>query len=387
MAWTRRGLLAFVRLERAGAALDEVRKGDEGDAHRADAFELLEVTAPQAREVAFRGAMVLHPPRIGPDQLARAPEDGACRLIVRVESHVAGAAGRAAPDGREDGEVRGFESGLRGLLGGRLGGALLHLLAREAAQGRLETVDQAQGPVSLTWGPLPLHLLDLTSPNPMAEDPKNPTVNAASLERYSEAELPTEYGIFRVFVYREGDKEHAAIVHGDIDGAPDVLCRVHSECLTGEVLHSLKCDCREQLDLAMRRIAEAKKGVVVYLRQEGRGIGLGNKIRAYALQAQGADTVDANTMLGFPPDLRRYDVAARILEDLRVRSIALMTNNPEKVDALIADGVNVTRRVNHHVDPTAESRGYLETKRSRLGHHLDHLGDGERHDLAELDAE
>jgi GTP cyclohydrolase II len=190
-----------------------------------------------------------------------------------------------------------------------------------------------------------------------------------------------------VVVYREGEKEHCAIVHGDVAGAPDVLCRVHSECLTGEVLHSLKCDCREQLDLALRRIAEAKKGVVVYLRQEGRGIGLGNKIRAYALQSRGADTIDANTMLGFPADLRRYGIAAQILEDLGVRSIVLMTNNPEKLDALITDGVNVTRRVNHHVDPTDESRGYLETKRSRLGHHLDHLEDGKRHDLAELDAE
>jgi GTP cyclohydrolase II len=195
--------------------------------------------------------------------------------------------------------------------------------------------------------------------------------------------------MFRIVVYREvdADVEHCALVRGDVDGAPDVLTRVHSECLTGEVMHSLKCDCREQLDLALRRIAENGVGLVLYLRQEGRGIGLGNKIRAYALQNRGADTVDANTMLGFPADLRSYGVAADMLADLGVRSVLLMTNNPAKVEALVADGVSVTRRVNHHIDANDESRRYLETKRARLGHHLDHLGDGSRHDLAELDAE
>ncbi len=207
--------------------------------------------------------------------------------------------------------------------------------------------------------------------------------------RYSEAELPTEYGIFKVVVYREAETgaEHCAMVKGDIRGAHDVLTRVHSECLTGEVFHSLKCDCREQLDMGLRRIAERGVGVVLYLRQEGRGIGLGNKIHAYDLQSRGADTVDANTMLGFEPDLRSYGIATKMLDDLGVASVVLMTNNPAKVDALVDDGVKVTRRENHHAPPNENNRHYLETKRARMGHHLDHLEDDGRHDLVELDAE
>jgi GTP cyclohydrolase II len=199
--------------------------------------------------------------------------------------------------------------------------------------------------------------------------------SSSPLHRYAEADLPTEYGMFRVVVYREENTphEHCAIVKGDIAGKTDVLARVHSECLTGEVLHSLKCDCREQLDLALRRIAEAKQGVVLYLRQEGRGIGLGNKIRAYALQSQGVDTVDANTQLGFEPDERRYEIASLMLEDLGARSIVLMTNNPDKVEALRADGMKVARRVDHHVEPNEWNRGYLLTKRLRMGHQLTHL--------------
>jgi GTP cyclohydrolase II len=210
-----------------------------------------------------------------------------------------------------------------------------------------------------------------------------------SVSRYSEADLPTEYGMFRIIVYREVETgiEHCAMVRGQVADASDLLTRVHSECLTGEVLHSLKCDCRDQLDLALRRIAEADAGVVLYLRQEGRGIGLGNKVRAYSLQSRGADTVDANTMLGFAPDLRSYGIAAEMLNDLGVRSLVLMTNNPAKLAALAKDGISVTRRVNLHIEPNDESRRYLETKRARLGHHLDHLEDGARHDLAELDAE
>lgn len=215
--------------------------------------------------------------------------------------------------------------------------------------------------------------------------------SASSVHRYSEADLPTEYGMFRVVVYRaEGSPhEHCAIVKGNVDGKADVLARVHSECLTGEVLHSLKCDCREQLDLALRRLAEADQGVVLYLRQEGRGIGLGNKIRAYALQARGVDTVDANTQLGFAPDQRRYEIAGDMLRDLGVRSIVLMTNNPDKVEALRNDGVKVTRRVDHHIEPNAWSRDYLVTKRVRMGHHLSHLDDDIALDPArvELDAE
>lgn len=187
---------------------------------------------------------------------------------------------------------------------------------------------------------------------------------------YSEATVPTEYGAYRVVVYRErdSDTEHCAFVMGDVRGAEDLLVRVHSECFTGEVLHSLKCDCREQLDQALRHIAEAGRGAVLYLKQEGRGIGLGNKIRAYALQEQGLDTLDANLELGFGADERKYEVATAMLADLGVKSVALMTNNPQKIDALRTDGVNVSRRVPVQVEPNRYNEGYLETKRDRMGH-------------------
>ena len=191
--------------------------------------------------------------------------------------------------------------------------------------------------------------------------------------RYAESKIPTEYGEFRVIVYREegSSLEHVAMVRGDVSNQSDVLVRVHSECFTGEVLHSLKCECREQLDLALRRVAEAGVGAVLYLRQEGRGIGLGNKIRAYALQEKGADTVDANRMLGFEDDLRRYHVATAMIRDLGIRSIVLMTNNPEKVRALRADGVTVSGRVPSRVDPHEHNRDYLATKKQRMGHMLE----------------
>jgi GTP cyclohydrolase II len=144
--------------------------------------------------------------------------------------------------------------------------------------------------------------------------------------------------------------------------------RVHSECFTGEVLHSLKCDCREQLDYALRAITAEAGGIVIYLRQEGRGIGLGNKIRAYALQEEhGADTVDANRLLGFEDDLRRYHVATAILAQLEIGSVRLLTNNPLKVEALRAEGVEV-ERVAMHIEPGEQNQGYLHTKRDRMGH-------------------
>src|SRR5262249_44509033 len=149
----------------------------------------------------------------------------------------------------------------------------------------------------------------------------------------AETDLPTRWGVFRISVVRWGaelDKEHVALQMGDIRGA-DVLVRVHSECMTSEVLGSLKCDCAEQLDSALHRIARTRRGLLIYLRQEGRGIGLSNKIRAYALQARGLDTVDANRALGLPDDARRYDAAAAVLSHFGVRSIRLMTNNPAKV--------------------------------------------------------
>lgn len=192
----------------------------------------------------------------------------------------------------------------------------------------------------------------------------------ATIERYAEARLPTRSGPFRVVVYREidGDKEHLAVIAGDVSGAEDLLVRVHSECLTGEVLHSLKCDCRDQLDLALQRIQAAGKGAVLYLRQEGRGIGLGNKIRAYAKQDEGLDTVDANLALGFEDDQRGYQMAADMLRDLGVASVALMTNNPRKVEGLENDGVKVTRREPHEIEAHEHNRDYLKTKQDRLGH-------------------
>jgi len=191
-----------------------------------------------------------------------------------------------------------------------------------------------------------------------------------TVERYAEAQMPSRFGLFRVVVYREleGDKEHLAVTVGEIDGKDDLLVRVHSECLTGEAFHSVRCDCRDQLDLALERIQAAGAGAVLYLRQEGRGIGLGNKIRAYAKQDEGLDTVDANLALGFGDDQRGYQVAADMLRDLGVRSVALMTNNPRKVEGLERDGIRVSRREPHEVEAHEHNRDYLKTKQNRLGH-------------------
>jgi GTP cyclohydrolase II len=187
---------------------------------------------------------------------------------------------------------------------------------------------------------------------------------------YGEAPLPTHRGAFRAVVFREEatGAEHVAMVMGDIAGAEGVAVRVHSECLTSEVLGSLKCDCRAQLDRALDFIAERGRGVLLYLRQEGRGIGLGNKIRAYALQAQGHDTYEANRLLGFPDDLRRYDVAADMLRLLGIRSIELITNNPLKLTGLADAGVKVRGRIQLPSPANPHSVGYLRTKRERTGH-------------------
>jgi GTP cyclohydrolase II len=190
--------------------------------------------------------------------------------------------------------------------------------------------------------------------------------------RYSEASVPTAYGTVRVVVYRARDaQEHIALVVGDpLKSVEPVLVRVHSECWTGEVLRSHKCDCREQLDQALRAMESAGRGVVVYLRQEGRGIGLGNKIKAYALQEQGIDTVDANRMLGFGDDERTYDLAAAILEDLGVVRVALLTNNPKKVDGLVQHGLEVAERVPIAVEPNEHNAEYLAVKAKKMGHAL-----------------
>jgi GTP cyclohydrolase II len=196
-----------------------------------------------------------------------------------------------------------------------------------------------------------------------------------NVTRYAEADVPTEYGAMHAVVYRVGHEtppvEHVALVVGDVaSGDAPVLARVHSECWTGEVMRSQKCDCRDQLDQAMRAVVAAGRGVVVYLRQEGRGIGLGNKVRAYALQQEGVDTVDANRILGFADDGRSYDVAATILRDLGVRRVALMTNNPRKVQGLIDGGVEVAQRVAIRAEPNLHNAEYLAVKARKMGHDL-----------------
>ena len=190
------------------------------------------------------------------------------------------------------------------------------------------------------------------------------------VELYAEAPLPTRHGLLRALVFREKgtDKEHVVAVKGDLRGQEHVPVRVHSECLTSEILGSLKCDCRDQLEHALDLVGRAERGAVIYLRQEGRGIGLGNKIRAYALQARGADTYEANRALGFGDDLRRYDVAAQMLELLEVRSVDLITNNPLKIAGLEAEGVQVRRRIPSLAQSNAHNIGYLRTKRERSGH-------------------
>jgi GTP cyclohydrolase II len=204
------------------------------------------------------------------------------------------------------------------------------------------------------------------------------------LEVLAKAPLPTRHGVFQLHVFRWDDpdahpalsNEHLALVMGDVRGARDVALRVHSECLTSEVFGSLKCDCRQQLDAAQAEIGRRGLGVVIYLRQEGRGIGLTNKIRAYQLQSHGHDTVDANRMLGLPDDARGYEPAAAMIEHLGVASIRLLTNNPAKVDALSALGVQIASRAPAIVQANAFSAQYLEAKRRRMGHTIPSLFDG-----------
>ena len=216
--------------------------------------------------------------------------------------------------------------------------------------------------------------------------------NAMRVVRYADATMPTVHGPLRAIVYRQlprdgtsegtpadslltappslvpAQDEHLAIVCGDLSDAQEVLCRVHSECWTGETLGSLKCDCREQLDAALAAIVAAGVGVLVDPRQEGRGIGLGNKIRAYSLQNAGQDTVEANVSLGFQSDLRSYELAAAILQDLGVASVALMTNNPDKLRELEQAGVRVARRIPHWGTENHHNRSYLAVKQAKLGH-------------------
>lgn len=190
------------------------------------------------------------------------------------------------------------------------------------------------------------------------------------------AELPTRFGDFHIVAFennRDG-KEHVAITRGDVIGAENVPVRLHSECLTGDALGSLRCDCRDQLESALKAIGQMERGMVLYLRQEGRGIGLINKIRAYSLQDEGLDTVEANLALGFRDDERDYSVAAHMLMSLKIKSVQLMTNNPKKIDQLTQYGIQVNGRIPHIMEPNEHNRFYLETKAVKSGHMIDFRG-------------
>jgi 3,4-dihydroxy 2-butanone 4-phosphate synthase/GTP cyclohydrolase II len=204
------------------------------------------------------------------------------------------------------------------------------------------------------------------------------------VERVVEVRLPTDYGEFRAVAYREllTDKQHVALVKGAVEGEENVLVRVHSECLTGDVFHSQLCDCGEQLEHALARVEAEGSGVVLYMGQEGRGIGLLNKLRAYELQASGLDTVEANLALGFPPDAREWGIGNQILADLGLTTIRILTNNPRKLTGLDGFGLTVVEQIPLEVEPTAENERYLAAKREKLGHTITKL----HHQGARLDA-
>jgi GTP cyclohydrolase II len=194
-------------------------------------------------------------------------------------------------------------------------------------------------------------------------------VIAAVPRQVARANLPTRYGTFEMFVYGTPEcKEHVALTLGAIDDGEPVLVRAHSECLTGDVLGSARCDCGEQLAHSVRLLQEQGRGVLLYLRQEGRGIGLANKISAYALQERGLDTVEANLALGLPEDVRDYRVAAEMLLDLGVRQARLLTNNPAKIEGLERHGIEVVERIPLEITPNPSNLAYLRTKREKMGH-------------------
>ena len=196
------------------------------------------------------------------------------------------------------------------------------------------------------------------------------------VERVVSTSLPTAFGEFAAVGYRSlvDEKHHVAMVKGDVSGADDVLVRVHSECLTGDVFHSLRCDCGDQLASALAMIEQEGRGVLLYLSQEGRGIGLLNKLRAYKLQEEGLDTVDANLKLGLPADLRDYGIGAQILGDLGLTSIRILTNNPKKIIGLEGYGLSVTEQVPIQATPNPHNQAYLDAKRDKMGHVLHHQG-------------
>ncbi|MGB9604373.1 MAG: GTP cyclohydrolase II [Bryobacteraceae bacterium] len=205
----------------------------------------------------------------------------------------------------------------------------------------------------------------------------SPDASRQGFRKVAEADLPTRFGRFRIFGFelREGDSVEEAVVlkMGDLSGDPPPLVRIHSQCLTGDVFHSLRCDCRAQLEMSLDRIAEEGRGLLIYEHQEGRGIGLLNKLRAYELQDRGADTVEANVRLGFQPDHRNYFLAARILTYFQISRVRLLSNNPDKIRALEAAGIEVVERVPCQARPLDSMVGYLRAKREKLGHLIEGL--------------
>jgi 3,4-dihydroxy 2-butanone 4-phosphate synthase/GTP cyclohydrolase II len=200
------------------------------------------------------------------------------------------------------------------------------------------------------------------------------SVRGGKMEVLATAKFPTGYGQFVIIAFcnKVDGKEHVAVVKGSVRGKSAVPIRMHSECLTGDVFHSLRCDCHAQLDLALRKISKMKCGVVLYLRQEGRGIGLTNKIRAYSLQDKGLDTIEANNALGFPSDMRDYSAAAEMIRSLGIKSVALITNNPDKIDELLLRGIDVVKRIPHETAITRHNAHYINTKRDKMRHMLSH---------------
>jgi len=191
------------------------------------------------------------------------------------------------------------------------------------------------------------------------------------IEFYAKAKLPTRFGVFNIYVFKNEDKkDHAVLVHGDIEGEENVPVRIHSECLTGDVFGSMRCDCRDQLITSLKYLGNRERGMLIYLRQEGRGIGLLNKIRAYNLEDNGKDTVEANIEQGLPADNRHYNFAVDVIKYFNIKSIELMTNNPEKIKNLEENGIKISKRIPVIIEPNSFDKFYLETKKDKMGHML-----------------
>lgn len=209
----------------------------------------------------------------------------------------------------------------------------------------------------------------------MSENNGNSDPDCAGVERLAEANLPTEFGMFRIVAFKSNltGEDFPVLVKGELNAETPSLVRIHSQCLTGDVFHSLKCDCGRQLQWAMKLIQAEGHGVIVYQQQEGRGIGISNKIRAYALQDAGQDTVEANISLGFEADLRQYECCAEIIKQLGLRRIRLMSNNPDKIAAVQQAGIEIVERVSIEVEPHEKSLGYMKTKKEKMGHLLEKI--------------